>query len=59
MSKKVPVLIADFETTVVHDTKDMTIEEIKANYSTRVWQAAFSNLDKDDHIVYALSLIHI
>lgn len=53
MSKKVPVLIADFETTVVHDTKDMTIEEIKANYSTRVWQAAFSNLDKDDHIVYA------
>lgn len=53
MSKKVPVLIADFETIVVHDTKDMTIEEIKANYSTRVWQAAFSNLDKDDHIVYA------
>lgn len=54
--KKVPVLIADFETTVVHDTKDMEIKDIKENYTTRVWQAAFSNLDKEDHIVYANSI---
>lgn len=54
--KKVPVLIADFETTVVHDTKDMENKDIKANYSTRVWQAGFSNLDKDDHMVYADSI---
>lgn len=52
----VPVLIADFETTVVHNTKDMRMDDIKNNCKAKVWQAAFTNLDKEDHLVLADSI---